>query len=278
VANRRITGTTGVRGVYSLAFFVLAVGQNVTVCGFAPKFSGSFSLPDPHSVTRMPATTVSLLTAQESLVIAALEQRAVRSMAWLRATLRLSRMTVFRALSKHGYFSSFNHNGRFYTLAERPRFDGNGLWFYRTIGFSRQRTLPATLLALVEASSTGQTPAELAGLLHTPVGNLLAELARQGRLGRQRLGHHVVYLASAPRRREQQLRQRQQASPDAVAEPPPAQPPLAVVLPVLAEVIRSPGATPKQWLRSLRNSGLSLQPEQLQAIIGVCQLEKKEAL
>jgi hypothetical protein len=218
------------------------------------------------------------LTPSEACVLEFCTRRPVVTLEQLRANLRLAPITLRRALKALGYFTSFNHNARFYTRADRLRFDDNGLWFYRSIGFSRHHTLPETLVALVDGSSAGQTPTELAGLLRTPVGNLLACLARQHRLGRRRLGHQVVYLAGDPDRREQQFRQRRQAHSAAPAELAPAGQPLPVVLVVLVEAIRSPHAAVEQWLRSLRRDGLTLPAQQLQAIVDHFQLGKKEAL
>src|SRR2546429_9177334 len=72
-----------------------------------------------------------------------------------------SRTTVFRVLSSVGYLASYSHAGRYYTLRgltlkRIPQFDPRGLWHYRQIGFSSQRTLRATLVHLVETSPAGQ--------------------------------------------------------------------------------------------------------------------------
>jgi hypothetical protein len=225
-----------------------------------------------------PAIPYPLLTPHEALVIGSFNHRPVLSMVRLCSSLRLSRMTVFRALAKHGYFRSFNHNAHYYTLGHTPRFDGNGLWFYRSIGFSRQRTLPQTLLALVQDSAAGATPEELTHLLRTPVRNLLARLARQQQLARRRLGRCVVYLAADPQRQEQQWWQRQQPTPsETVPAFLPRNQSLALDVPVLVELIRSPRASAEQLVRLLRNKGLTVRPQQVQDVVDHFQLEKKEA-
>jgi hypothetical protein len=187
-------------------------------------------------------------------------------------------MTVFRALKQHGYFASFNHNARYYTLRETPRFDANGLWFYRSIGFSRHRTLGDTLVALVHDSLAGCTAAKLALLLRTPVANLLALLVRQQRLARRPLGRHVVYLALPPQRQEQQWlhRQNERAACAVPSTPATALPP-PTVLPVLAALIRAPEDSREQLARTLRRQGIPLDPPDVQAILDCYELEKKEA-
>ncbi len=126
-----------------------------------------------------------------------------------------SRMSVFRRLKTIGYRSSFNHAGRYYTLADVPRFDQWGLWFYRDVGFSCAGTLKATVLALVEDSATGMTPKELIALLKLPVANTLYntlhELRQGARIPRQTLAGRHIYLSAEPGRADEQFMQRRQA-------------------------------------------------------------------
>ena len=48
-----------------------------------------------------------------------------------------STMTVFRKLKALGYRTSYSHRGKYYTLGEIPRFDEQGLWSHRGVGFFR---------------------------------------------------------------------------------------------------------------------------------------------
>jgi hypothetical protein len=185
-------------------------------------------------------------------------------------------MTVFRALSSHGYYTSFNHNARYYTLAQTPRFDPRGLWFYRTIGFSRHRTLPDTLIALVSESSAGATAAELSGMLRAPVANLLARLAQQSRLARRTLGRQTIYLApDEPRQGPQWVRRCQPEAVSTALAVLPAHLPVALVLAVLVEWARAPEASPAQVCRVLRGKGLAASAQQVQDVADHFQLKKK---
>src|SRR6056297_2773238 len=73
--------------------------------------------------------------------------------------------SIRRFLAKTGYFSSFTHNGKWYTLASIPRFNSSGLWFYKDIGFSRHGALTSTLVELVDASMSGMTAEQLGKML-----------------------------------------------------------------------------------------------------------------
>jgi hypothetical protein len=217
-----------------------------------------------------------MLTPAEAVVLDFCARRPVVTLAQLRSGLRLAPITIRRALKSLGYFSSFNHNARYYTLANKPRFAANGLWFYRSIGFSRHRTLTSTLVALVHDAPAGATPEELTHLLRTPVGNLLASLARQQQLARRRLGRQVVYLACERQRQEQQWTDRQKDSaPSATGSALPADVEATTVLALLAELIRSPQASIDQLARTLRRRGVPVDPPCVQAILVFYQLEKK---
>ncbi|MEA2078657.1 MAG: hypothetical protein U9P00_02140 [Pseudomonadota bacterium] len=128
-----------------------------------------------------------------------------------------SRMSVFRRLKAVGYRSSFNHAGRYYTLADVPQFDRWGLWFHRNVGFSRTGTLKATVVELVESSTMGMTPKELFALLKLPVANTLYNTLhelRQGAVIRRQVlaGCHIYLSIDQGKADEQILKRRQQTS------------------------------------------------------------------
>jgi hypothetical protein len=74
------------------------------------KFAARFFPLVLHTVTVLTMH----LTSTETAVINCLRSLTTATMATMCQHLEVSRMTVARALSKHGYFSSFNHNSSFY--------------------------------------------------------------------------------------------------------------------------------------------------------------------
>ena len=126
-----------------------------------------------------------------------------------------SRMSVFRRLKAIGYRSSFNHAGRYYTLADVPQFDRWGLWFHHDAGFSCAGTLKATVVKLVEGSAAGMAPKDLLALLKLPVANTLYNtlhaLRHEARIGRQELDGYHLYISADQQRANQQLMERRQA-------------------------------------------------------------------
>lgn len=121
-----------------------------------------------------------------------------------------SRMTVFRRLRQAGYRSSFTHGGRYYTLQEIPKFDEQGLWFHRDIGFSRAGTLKQTVALQVEQAPDGRTHDELQQLLRVRAHNTLLELQRQGRIGREPLQRVYLYVSADSKRAAKQIAERKE--------------------------------------------------------------------
>ena len=121
-----------------------------------------------------------------------------------------SRRSVFRDLERVGYLSSYTHAGRYYTLEEIPKFDEQGLWFYRDIGFSQAGTLKETAAVQVEQTPEGRTHGELHNLLRVRVHNTLLGLVRDGRIGRERLEEVYLYVSADPKRAKEQIDRRQE--------------------------------------------------------------------
>lgn len=111
----------------------------------------------------------------------------------LAAELKYSVPSVRRFLAEVGYFSSFTHNGSWYTLHSIPDFDEDGLWFFRDIGFSRSGSLTRTLTDLAARSPAGMTAETLGAKLRVRCHAVLVQLCRKGKLQRQKMGRSHVY-------------------------------------------------------------------------------------
>lgn len=103
--------------------------------------------------------------------------------------------SVRRFLANAGYYSSFTHNGMWYTLHSIPRFDQDGLWFFSGIGFSRAGTLINTLVELAANSPQGMTAEALGEKLHCRCHSVLVGLVRDGKLQRWKMGRSHIYIA-----------------------------------------------------------------------------------
>lgn len=114
-------------------------------------------------------------------------------------------VTVFRKLNELSYRTSYSHRGQYYTLDALARFDPQGLWWYRSVGFSRHGTLVSTLETFVQDSEAGYFATELTEVLRVGVKEALLQLVRQGRLARESVSGLYVYCATDRARRREQL-------------------------------------------------------------------------
>ncbi len=106
-----------------------------------------------------------------------------------------ARCTVFRKLKELEYLSSYSHRGKYYTLRSIARFNGQGLWNWQSVWFSRFGNLLDTAEALVQRSEAGYTAAELKEVLHVKTKHALTQLTRSGRLQREQFDAVYVYLS-----------------------------------------------------------------------------------
>jgi hypothetical protein len=188
--------------------------------------------------------------------------------------LRCSRATILRRLGEHGYYSSYNHSGKFFTIPEVARFDSRGLWTCKTARFSKHGTLKDTVACLVQSSPQGMTHADLASLLAVRVHNTLLQLTREGTLRRQRIGPTFVYLHRKRAVRTEQVRRRRAVTPQRPAIRPTSQQTIAILL----ELIQHPKATRQQIVSRCQRGGVSLSLQMVDVIFERYELDKKRAL
>ena len=166
----------------------------------------------------------------------------------LASELKYSIPSVRRFLTTSGYYSSFTHNGKWYTLCSIPSFNRDGLWFHHQIGFSRAGSLTKTLVALTENSTAGITAEQLGEKLNCRCHTVLVQLHRKKKLQRQKTGHSFIYLAADPRTA---ARQRQAISAQSTQI---QQLPAEIAVLVLVEFIRNPKAGFAQIANKIKRS------------------------
>jgi hypothetical protein len=195
----------------------------------------------------------------------------------LQALKRRSAVTVFHVLKVMGYYNSYSHSGRYYTLERIPQFDDRGLWHYRDIGFSRHGTLRATIVYFVDQSLAGCTHEELEAILKLQVHNTLLFLVNTEQLRREPFRNGYVYVSAQRARAAQQIAERQKL---AAVPPEDAVPEVAgeftrtVVIDLLLDVIRHPEHDAKAVCRQLGKQGHWITPEQVENVFRHYDLKK----
>jgi len=79
--------------------------------------------------------------------------------------LQCSSRTAQTKLKMWKTYTSYNQNGKYYTLPEIPIFDEMGLWRFKNVAFSRHGNLKKTIIHLVCASTSGLSGSELGKIL-----------------------------------------------------------------------------------------------------------------
>lgn len=157
----------------------------------------------------------------------------------LASALDYSAISIRRFLKQLGYFSSFTHNSKWYTLSSIPEFDNNGLWFYSNIGFSRHGNLKQNIVHFIHKSSQGLSAKQLTEILSVPCHAVLNHMYHRGTIDRFKSKSGLVYVSSTERRKKQQL-MRFQSQQVTVTTPQELTPQTAVY--VLVEYIKNPQA------------------------------------
>lgn len=184
-----------------------------------------------------------------------------------------SRSTIQRRLDEHGYYSSYNHAGRFLTIPEVAEFDSRGLWFFKAARFSKHGNLRDTVEHFVRSSEAGLKHAELASMLGVRAHNPLFELVSGGSVARERLGGSYVYASSKPRTRKQQIKRRAELLKE--AEKP--RPSSRQIIVTLLALIADRNASPAEIATRCQRAGTSISRQIVEAIFDQYDLGKKRA-
>jgi hypothetical protein len=183
-------------------------------------------------------------------------------------------ISVRRFLNQIGYFRSYTHNGKWYTLRSSPHFNRDGLWRHKQIGFSKHGSLTATIGHLVGRSPTGLSARELAFKLQHPCHAVLTHLHQSRGLDRVKVAGEFRYLAT-----EEELNRRQRDQVLITQLPAPATSlGTQTAVFVLVEYIKNPALSFEQIAANLQGQrGLAVAPESIRLFFQEHALKKTPA-
>lgn len=182
-----------------------------------------------------------------------------------------SKRSLFRDLSLLGYFSSYSHAGKYYTLSNIPNFDEYGLWRYKEVSFSKNGTLKSTIGLLVEGSMVGFTHRELTMLLRVRVQNTLNDLTENCAISRERLGNVFLYISADKKEGALQIAQRRKQI-DGIDQIRPLD--LHSTIEVLLELLRSEDWHPRKISDQLQAKGFPIEKVQVEEVLAMYDLKK----
>ena len=141
-------------------------------------------------------------------VLNSLEEMKVFTLDTLVSCLSCSVPTARLKMKQWGTYTSYNQNGRYYTMPKVPRFNDNGLWHYREIYFSQYGNLKNTIIALVSGSSFGLTGKEIGSIVRLDPRSFLHHFRNTKGIQREKREGVYVYYSSNPVTYDQQKKHR----------------------------------------------------------------------
>jgi hypothetical protein len=143
-----------------------------------------------------------------SAVIKSVKKERIVTVALLVTWLSCSVPTARRRLKEWRAYTSYNHNGRHYTLPGIAQFDEHGLWRYRGVFFSKHGNLKRTVVHLITHSEHGLSGSELGELLGLQPRSFLSHFRTHPELYREELRGRWIWFAADPRVRKIQKQAR----------------------------------------------------------------------
>jgi len=129
-----------------------------------------------------------------------------------------SAITVRRRLKKWNAISSYNQNGRYYTLADIAKFDNNGLWIYQDVGFSKNGNLTQTITQLIISSTAGLSGEDISDMLHLNSYSILAKIIKKSPLVREKMFGKFIYFSADKELYSRQMYERKKINEQLSAE------------------------------------------------------------
>jgi hypothetical protein len=168
--------------------------------------------------------------------------------------LSCSVVTARRRLKAWRAYTSYNRNGRYYTLPEIAQFDDMGLWRHQGAFFSKHGNLKQTLVYLVTHSEHGLSGAELGEILGLQPRSFLSHFRNHPAIYRENMMGRWIWFTADPGIREQQMQNRL-AQGVAGASPMPCD--MEAVM-ILVDLIGHPQSDVEQIARRLKSKDIDI--------------------
>ncbi len=137
-----------------------------------------------------------------------IKKKKVFTLLMLVAILKCSSRTAQTKLKMWETYTSYNKNGRYYTLPEIPRFDENGIWRYKDIAFSKHGNLKKTIIQLVSSSTAGLSGSELGKILGLAPQSFVHHFRDCPGVCREKHGGVYIHFSDQPGKHKQQVQRR----------------------------------------------------------------------
>jgi hypothetical protein len=147
---------------------------------------------------------------KNSIALSDFKKKKVMVIDQLADLLDCSIPTVRRRLKKWRTYTSYNYNGRYYTLPDIPQFDEYGLWKYKSILFSKHGNLRQVVIHSIQHSPAGLTAREAEETLQVSLGSFMPCFRNIADLRREKIAGRYVYFSSNEATYTKQKKKRQE--------------------------------------------------------------------
>ena len=188
---------------------------------------------------------------REAKTLRAFRRLRIMTAAQLADHLGCSIPTVRNRLKSWEALTSYNHSGRYYTLADVADFDEKGLWKHKGVFFSRHGTLKHTMRCLAARSPAGLDAREIGRLVGLPARSFTTQLRRIPGLRREKYEKRFVYYSDEDDRWRSQRAHRKRESRKKPKELPSD---MEAIL-ILVDRIKHPDSSVEQCAHRVRRRG-----------------------
>jgi hypothetical protein len=208
-----------------------------------------------------------------SEAILSFEKEKIVTVERLTTWLSCSITTARRRLKSWSAYTSYNHNGRYYTLPEIAEFDSKGLWRYQGAFFSKHGNLKQTLVHLVTQSELGLSSSELGVLLGLQPRSFLSHFRDHPALHREQAEGRWVWFSADPKTFKKQKQARSvQTTTQRTRMPSDME---AVM--ILVDLIQHPNSGLNKIAERLKYKGLKIGVDVISQLLAYHDLLKKTA-
>ena len=192
-----------------------------------------------------------------NLVYEIWKKNKVLTLVDLMKILQFGKNTIKRDLKKWNAVTSFNKNGKYYSLPEFLDFDENGLCFLNEIGFSQNGNLIKTMAALASTSAAGLSANDFEKLLRFKFNSysVITKVVERANLNRKKFNGVYFYFSEDKKTFDKQVTQREKITvkkmPDVIA------------VQVLVELINDPEIDAKRISNQLKKRSIYASPEEI---------------
>lgn len=200
-----------------------------------------------------------------------LEKTKIFTIGDLSSILKCSIPSARVKLKQWQAYTSYNQNGRYYTLPQVPQFDRHGLWRYNNAAFSKHGNLKKTIVHLVTSAPAGLTGSQLGELLGLSPQSFMHHFRKYPGICREKHDGVYVYFSDETSINERQVEERCSIIPRAAVIT--ISDPEAVM--ILVAIIRHHGISAEEILTlpEIRKSKIKLTA--IQGFLNLHGLEKK---